>query len=86
VVLIAVGVALALILLTAWWVDVHDRKEGRGRKKAAQLGADIRAARRASRATLITRSWLPRIRPDRNSGPTGYVAPDGSRRPVKRGQ
>lgn len=86
VVLIGLGVLLAFGLLAAWYVDLRDRKEGRRRKNAKQLGEDIRLARRAQRADLVGRAWLPRVRPDRTPRSRGYVPPDGSRRPVKRGQ
>lgn len=84
--LIVAAVVLAVLLLAAWSVDRHDRREGRTRKNAKQLGADIRAARRAQRAQLGGRGWLPKVRPDRSPQPGRYVAPDGTRRPVKRGQ
>lgn len=85
-VLIGVAVFFALLLLAGWWVDHRDRKEGHKPKNAKQLGGDIRTARRARRETIGSTGLLSRMRPDRTPRPSAYVPPDGTRRPVKRGQ
>lgn len=86
VLLIVIGVFLALLLFGAWWVDHQDRKEGRTPKSAKQLGKDIRAARRTTRATILGRGRPGRPGSERPRLETSYRPADGTRRPIKRGQ